>query len=82
MFTNIAEAARFWTFWYKDLAKERSPNGYGAGSYEPDTMWYSPPRKRSTTPVGIPVDEPVDSSTPYYLPSTVEINGKNPRDSL
>jgi hypothetical protein len=70
VYTNLAKASKFWTFWYQNL------EGSGSGGGGRDNIGHTHRTTRQT----VSVDESTKTSTPYYLPTTVDRNrGKNPR---
>jgi len=64
VYTNLAKASKFWTFWYQNL------DGSGSGGGGRDTIGHTHRTTRQT----VSVDESTKTSTPYYLPTTVDRN--------
>ena len=58
VYTNLARASQFWSFWYRIL----DPSTDSGGRIRPDR----------TTRQTVSVDENTRSSTPYNLPTTVD----------
>jgi len=64
VYTNLAKASKFWTFWYQNL------DGSGSGDGGRDSIGHTHRTTRQT----VSVDESTKTSTPYYLPTTVDRN--------
>jgi len=64
VYTNLAKASKFWTFWYQNL---EGSGGRGGGA---DGISHTHRTTRQT----VSVDESTKTSTPYYLPTTVDRN--------
>lgn len=64
VYTNLAKASKFWTFWYQNL------EGSGSGGGGRDNIGHTHRTTRQT----VSVDESTKTSTPYYLPTTVDRN--------
>ena len=72
VYTNLAKASKFWTFWYQNL---EGSGGRGGGA---DGISHTHRTTRQT----VSVDESTKTSTPYYLPTTVDRNrGKDPSET-
>merc|ERR1712106_1309006 len=64
VYTNLAKASKFWTFWYQNL------EGSGSHAGGRDNFGHTHRTTRQT----VSVDELTKTSTPYYLPTTVDRN--------